>query len=54
MRSTISSVQPKTVNEHFQEIMAEPKFISTYNSKITVDDLPQWFDEQLFKKSLLV
>lgn len=46
----IYDVQPATVDEHFQLLLnckeeIDPKFV-----KVTPDNLPEWYDEKLFKK----
>ncbi|XP_032456545.1 uncharacterized protein LOC100678840 [Nasonia vitripennis] len=42
--------QPKTVEEHFKLIMTDGSYIDTANKKVNFNDLPDWFDEELFKK----
>ncbi|XP_017761137.1 PREDICTED: uncharacterized protein LOC108551475 isoform X1 [Eufriesea mexicana] len=46
----ISDVQPATVDEHFQLILEDRDVIDSEFSKVTSADLPEWFDEYLFKK----
>lgn len=43
-------VQPATVDEHFQLLLDDRDVIDSEFKKVTPDDLPEWFDEYLFKK----
>ena len=45
----ITDAQPATVDEHFQLILHDREIIDHDLVKVTSDDLPEWFDERLFK-----
>lgn len=45
----INDAQPATVDEHFQLILHDREIIDHDLGKVTPDDLPEWFDERLFK-----
>ncbi|XP_012270163.1 uncharacterized protein LOC105694253 [Orussus abietinus] len=46
----IDDVQPATVDDHFDAIMAEKEDIDPNPSEITPDDMPEWFNEELFRR----
>lgn len=45
----IDDAQPATVDEHFRLILEDRSTIDSEITKVTPDDLPEWFDERLFK-----
>ncbi|XP_043511127.1 uncharacterized protein LOC122529255 [Frieseomelitta varia] len=45
----INDAQPSTVDEHFQLILDDREIIDSEFVEVTPDDLPDWFDEKLFK-----
>ncbi|XP_029052595.1 uncharacterized protein LOC114880597 [Osmia bicornis bicornis] len=45
----IDELQPATVDEHFKLILEDRSVIDSKFVKVTPDDLPEWFDERLFK-----
>ncbi|KAK9296082.1 hypothetical protein QLX08_009811 [Tetragonisca angustula] len=45
----INDAQPPTVDEHFQMILDDREIIDSEFVEVTPDDLPDWFDEKLFK-----
>lgn len=45
----VDTVQPATVDEHFKLILEDRSVIDSEFVKVTPDDLPEWFDERLFK-----
>lgn len=45
----IDEVQPGTVDEHLRLILQDQSVIDTKYTEVTPDDLPEWFDEKLFK-----
>lgn len=49
IKKHIDDVQPSTVEEHFQAIQKDRDIIDSEFTKVTSDDLPEWFDEKLFK-----
>ncbi|XP_033354083.1 uncharacterized protein LOC117235830 [Bombus vosnesenskii] len=48
-KTHINDAQPATVDEHFQLILHDREIIDHDFVKVTPDDLPEWFDEKLFK-----
>lgn len=44
------SVQPATVDEHFQLLLNCKEEIDSNFVKVKADNLPEWYDEKLFKK----
>ncbi|XP_076244756.1 uncharacterized protein LOC143185545 [Calliopsis andreniformis] len=46
----IDDVQPATVDEHLKVLLEDRSLLSTEFVKVTPDDLPEWFDEKLFKR----
>ncbi|XP_058804603.1 uncharacterized protein LOC131671853 [Phymastichus coffea] len=49
----IDNEQPQTVEGHLDAIMIDESFIDSNYKKVTVDDLPDWYDEELFKRGQL-
>ncbi|XP_003705037.2 uncharacterized protein LOC100883146 [Megachile rotundata] len=45
----IDELQPATVDEHFKLLVEDRTTISPEFVKVTPDDLPEWYDERLFK-----
>ncbi|XP_054005168.1 uncharacterized protein LOC128890564 [Hylaeus anthracinus] len=45
----IDDAQPATVDEHFKLLQVDRSIFSTEFVKVTPEDLPEWFDERLFK-----
>ena len=43
-------MQGATVEDHFKEILHDNTSIATTGWKVTHDDLPDWYDADLFKK----
>lgn len=48
-KTHIDDAQPLTVDEHFQLLLDDRSTIDSEFVKVTPDDLPEWFDERLFK-----
>ncbi|XP_032687054.1 uncharacterized protein LOC116851596 [Odontomachus brunneus] len=48
-RKHIDDVQPATVKEHYDLILKEESLINHEPHNITPEDLPDWYDEKLFK-----
>ncbi|XP_026674625.1 uncharacterized protein LOC108631410 isoform X3 [Ceratina calcarata] len=49
IKKHIDDVQPRTVEEHLQAIQEDRDVIDSEFAKVTTADLPEWFDERLFK-----
>ena len=48
-KTHIDDAQPLTVDEHFQLLLDDRSTVDLEFVKVTPDDLPEWFDERLFK-----
>ncbi|XP_032687045.1 uncharacterized protein LOC116851587 [Odontomachus brunneus] len=48
-RKHIDDVQPATVKEHYDLILKEESIINHEPHNITPEDLPDWYDEKLYK-----
>ncbi|KAG7201633.1 hypothetical protein KM043_004369 [Ampulex compressa] len=50
VKKHIDDVQPETLDEHFRLLIECKDLIDTEEKDVTVADLPEWYDEALFKK----
>ncbi|XP_033220422.1 uncharacterized protein LOC117175023 isoform X2 [Belonocnema kinseyi] len=51
MVASIDDAQTATVEEHFNELMNDNSYIATTGWNVAHDDLPAWYDADLFKKA---